>query len=112
MTLPIQDIETSLRRELAEIAETEQSAREASKTVELDQSTVGRLSRMDALQSQAMSKETHRRREQQAKRIRAALIKIEEGDYGYCDNCGESINPKRLAIDPATPFCISCADKN
>lgn len=107
MNLPIKELEALMRQQLDELAQTEDAAREASRPVELDQCTVGRLSRMDAMQSQAMSLETNRRRAMQVKRIQAALQKIE---YGYCGDCGEAINPKRLAIDPATPFCIKCAD--
>lgn len=112
MTLPFEEFEALLTRQLEELAQTEGSAKEASKTVELDQSSVGRLSRMDALQSQAMSLETNRRRATQIKRMRAALAKLAEGDYGLCDDCGEPINPQRLRIDPAAPYCIRCADRN
>ena len=77
--------------------------------VELDQTTVGRLSRMDALQSQAMALETERRRELEIQRIDAALKRIEDDDYGYCLTCGEEIAVKRLDFDPATPVCIDCA---
>jgi len=78
-------------------------------TVELDQTTVGRLSRMDALQNQAMQLETERRREVELKRIDAALERIAEGEYGYCVSCGEEIEKKRLDMDPATPVCVDCA---
>ena len=57
------------------------------KPVELDQTSVGRLSRMDALQGQAMQLETERRREIERQRIQAALERIETGDYGYCTIC-------------------------
>jgi len=77
--------------------------------VELDQSRVGRLSRMDALQQQAMSEETGRRRRAGLVRIAAALERIESGDYGWCTACGEAIPPGRLELDPATPVCIDCA---
>ncbi len=77
--------------------------------VELDQTSVGRLSRMDALQSQAMALETERRRETEIQRIDAALKRIEDDDYGYCLTCGEEIAVKRLDFDPATPVCIDCA---
>jgi DnaK suppressor protein len=78
-------------------------------TVELDQTTVGRLSRMDALQSQAMALETERRRELEIQRIDAALKRMEDEDYGYCLTCGEDIAAKRLDFDPSTPVCIDCA---
>ncbi|UCH75863.1 MAG: TraR/DksA C4-type zinc finger protein [Rhodospirillales bacterium] len=77
--------------------------------VELDQTTQGRLSRMDALQGQAMAQEVARRREVEIRRIEAALERIEDDEYGYCVTCGEEIARKRLELDPATPNCIDCA---
>ena len=96
------------RDELLAVAGT---GREAADTVELDQSRVGRLSRMDALQSQAMSQETNRRRALELKRIGAALRRLEEGDYGWCLECGELIAKGRLEVDPAAPNCVDCAEK-
>ncbi|WP_455372754.1 TraR/DksA family transcriptional regulator [Limibacillus halophilus] len=84
---------------------------EARSPVELDQSRQGRLSRMDALQGQAMAMETARRRELELKKIEAALARIQDGDYGYCLRCGESIGHKRLEFDPATPLCVDCANE-
>lgn len=77
--------------------------------VELDQTMVGRLSRMDALQGQAMAQEVARRRETEIKRIEAALKRMDEGDYGYCVRCGEKIAVRRLELDPAAATCIDCA---
>lgn len=94
------------RHDLEAIVE---SSRESRKPVELDQSRVGRLSRMDALQDQAMALETERRREIDLRRIGAALARVASGEYGYCLTCGEKIEPKRLDFDPATPVCIDCA---
>ncbi len=82
---------------------------EDSDPVELDQSRVGRLSRMDALQGQAMAKETERRRKNELSRIEAALTRVENDDYGYCVTCDEEISEKRLELDPSAPFCIDCA---
>lgn len=94
-----------------ELAELERSGAEASSTVELDQSRQGRLSRMDALQGQAMSREAQRRRAVEAKKIAAALRRIEQGDYGECVACGEPIAPARLQLDPAAALCIECASE-
>ncbi|NKB36702.1 MAG: TraR/DksA family transcriptional regulator [Gammaproteobacteria bacterium] len=84
----------------------------AAEVVELDQTKVGRLSRMDALQAQAMSLETNRRRDIELLRIESALQRIENSEFGYCLRCGEDISVKRLEIDPATPVCIDCASSN
>ena len=99
---------SQLQQELHTIEEVGNATAE---TVELDQTRVGRLSRMDALQGQAMSQETNRRRQVQLINIDAALSRIGEGKYGYCQNCDEEIAVKRLEIDPATPLCITCASK-
>jgi DnaK suppressor protein len=82
---------------------------QAEETVELDQTRVGRLSRMDAMQAQAMSKETGRRRRQKLLQIEAALRRLEGDDYGFCQACGEEIAPARLEVDPAVLLCIDCA---
>lgn len=86
-----------------------QASHEGSRPVELDQSRVGRLSRMDALQGQAMAQETERRRQNELSRIEAALMRVETGDFGFCTSCEEEISTKRLELDPSTPLCINCA---
>lgn len=97
-----------LREELeTAIAESEDSAQ----VVELDQARVGRLSRMDAMQSQQMAQASGRRRDLMLRKITAALARIESGDYGFCQSCEEQINPKRLEFDPTVVLCIECASK-
>ena len=87
------------------------SASDSAKPVELDQTRVGRLSRMDALQGQAMAKETERRRGVELQRIASALARIEDEDFGYCVTCGEEIPLQRLELDPVVTTCIACANK-
>ncbi len=94
-----------------EIEQVEEIGDEAAETVELDQSTVGRLSRMDALQGQAMAKESQQRRKIQKQRIAAALQRMEKNEFGWCAKCWEEINPKRLEVDPTAPLCIDCASQ-
>ena len=84
---------------------------EAAKPVELDQTRVGRVSRMDAMQSQAMSLEVKRRQELQLKKLGAALQRLDDGDYGYCIRCGEEINVDRLKVELTTLLCIDCAEQ-
>lgn len=78
--------------------------------VALDQTQQGRLSRMDAMQQQAMAAETQRRRQRNVHLIEAALRRLDEGEYGFCVTCGDAIEADRLALDPATPFCITHAN--
>ena len=81
----------------------------SAETVELDQTRMGRLSRMDAMQQQEMSKATNQRRKLKLIQIESALARIDNDDYGYCNECDELINPKRLEHNPAATLCIQCA---
>ncbi len=98
-----------LAQELEALLEESAAAKEARAPVELDQQSVGRLSRMDAMQVQAMAQETERRRQARMETVRAALKRIEDGEFGDCRACGEEIAVKRLEFDPATATCIDCA---
>ncbi len=94
-----------------EILTDEEVGKSTRPDVELDQTRIGRLSRMDALQGAAMWEETERRRKVELQRIEAALHRMESGEYGYCVSCGDKIAPKRLESDPAIPTCIACANR-
>lgn len=102
-------IRERLEAERAELLRLAEATEGDAKPVELDQTKVGRLSRMDAMQVQAMAAEADRRRAVEIQRIDAALKRLDEGEYGYCTACGEEISVKRLASDPAAPLCIACA---
>ncbi|HBZ43116.1 MAG TPA: molecular chaperone DnaK [Maritimibacter sp.] len=99
----------ALDAQLADLDREDELGADGQDVVTLDQQSVGRLSRMDALQGQAMAKATAARRDAQRKRIAAAFARMEENEYGYCVDCGEEIAKKRLDLDPAVPTCISCA---
>ena len=105
----IEEFRKELLSRLQELEESEKLTSEDHATVELDQATQGRLSRMDAMQVQAMALETKRRRDLGMLRIKAALKRIDEEEFGWCLSCGEEIALKRLQWDPSTPNCIGCA---
>jgi len=94
---------------LAELAEEDALGRSGQATVELDQQAVGRLSRQDALLGQSMARATQARRDAQRRALVAALERIESGDFGYCEDCGEEIPGRRLELDPTARRCVSCA---
>lgn len=95
--------------ELESLQDLRDKSKDARAPVELDQQSVGRLSRMDALQKQNMDLATEQRRQQRIKAIEAALSRIEAGDFGYCVMCDEAIAPQRLRFDPALAACVSCS---
>lgn len=102
-------IRERLVQERADLLETSASTAADSRPVALDQQSVGRLTRMDALQMRAMAKAVAARRRARLHRIEAALGRLDEGEFGYCVSCGEAIAPKRMALDPTNDRCIDCA---
>lgn len=98
----------------AELAELEQElTRRLEKLNSTDErpkmdSAVGRLSFMDEMQQHEMAEAGRRNAEAQLGRVRAALVRVEDGTYGKCTRCGIDIPPERLEYMPETPFCVNC----
>ncbi|EEX10455.1 transcriptional regulator, TraR/DksA family [Ruegeria lacuscaerulensis ITI-1157] len=105
----LKEFETLIRARLAELEQNSEAGKQAQSVVELDQQAVGRLSRMDALQNQAIAKAQQTRRDLEARRLNAALTRISKGEFGYCEDCGDAIARGRLELDPAAGKCVSCA---
>jgi DnaK suppressor protein len=103
----LSEIRQQLEQERAGLSR--ESQHDAARPEPLDQSRVGRLSRMDAMQMTEMAAASERRNQQRLQRIEAALTRIEAGQYGLCLSCEEDIAPRRLASDPAATLCIACA---
>lgn len=101
----------ALTAELAELEDLRGASAESRRTVTLDQQSVGRLSRMDAIQGQEMAQAAERRRTARANQIKTALLRIEEGEFGVCVECGEYIAEGRLRVDPTVATCVDCAGR-
>lgn len=97
---------------LDELNKTSDAAQGDTDTVQLDQSALGRVSRVDALQQQQMALENQRRRERQRRQIAGALQRIESGDFGQCYVCEEPIALERLTLNPMLTRCRTCAEDN
>ena len=81
---------------------------ESSKIVELDQQLIGRLSRMDSIRDQQMTKANMIRRGQRKSELINALKRLEEDDFGFCIDCGDEIDIRRIRVNPLVRKCISC----
>ena len=98
-----------LHQEVSTLRDTEARTESDRAPVELDQSSVGRLSRMDAMQQQAMAAAQARRRAARVQALEAALRRVEADEFGWCEACGEPIGERRLDVDPIATRCIGCA---
>lgn len=104
---------TDLKQELeSQLDRLEQSMRvteESLGPVELDQTRVGRLSRMDEMQNQSLTKNLREREEVKLALIHEALRRLVDGTYGLCRECGGPIAYDRLFVYPEAPSCANCA---
>ena len=94
----------------AELQNPEESSKEATKPVDMDQAASGRLSRMEVMQAQLIAEEPARRRQRQLGKVEGALRRIEAGDYGNCFICGDELDSRRLSADPTTTRCVKCME--
>lgn len=101
-------LRSELEGALARLLQSLRVSDEAVKPVELDQTAVGRLSRMDSLQSQSMAKNLRDRERTRLALIQEALARLEAGSYGRCTGCGAEIPYGRLLVFPETPTCQGC----
>ena len=110
MTIATAVFRQRLLDETAQITESLAQANDASNIVELDQSTIGRVSRIGALQQQAMAQGMHERMLTRQRQIEAALARMDGDSFGNCCACGTLVEPDRLDADPATVCCLKCAE--
>ena len=105
----IAEMRILIQTRLAELDQEDLLGKDSQGVVTLDQQSVGRLSRMDALQGQAMAKASQHMRNSERQGLQNALQRMKGGEFGYCDDCGDAISLKRLALNPAAIKCINCA---
>ena len=97
-----------IQEEMEELRALSDGSREGRAPVELDQLSVGRLSRMDAMQQQSMDLAREERRRQRLAILAAALRRMDGDEFGYCLSCGDDIAAARLLADPAATLCVEC----
>jgi DnaK suppressor protein len=106
----LSELKEELERQLEKLERSMQVTAEAAAPVELDQTSVGRLSRMDSLQNQGLTRNLQEREEMKLILLQEAFARLEGGSYGLCVTCGGEIPFERLYVFPEAPSCSSCAD--
>jgi DnaK suppressor protein len=104
----LQVYKNALLRLRDELRNSLKQSEESSTPVSPDRA-IGRLTRMEAIQSQQISLEMRRLQNARIQLVERALARVEAGTYGVCLRCEEEIAPKRLDVHPETPVCIRCA---
>lgn len=70
---------------------------------------IGRVSRMDAINNKSVNEAALRSAETNLKKLKFALEKVDDEDFGVCARCKNPIPPARLMLMPHSPLCVNCA---
>lgn len=95
---------TSLQNEIIELEE-------LTKPISPENS-LGRITRMDAINNKSVAEASLRNRKRKLSKIRIALAKIDKDGFGICSRCKKNINPQRLILMPESERCVNCASRN
>ena len=103
------------KKELKEIIDSQihstkeeiEELKELTKPITLDNS-IGRLSRMDAINNKAINEKALRDKKRTLQKLERATERSEKGELGTCLRCGDEIPFGRLKIMPWTTRCVKC----
>ena len=101
-------LQAALETQRAELEALLKRGADAAEPVALDQQSVGRVSRIDAIQQQQMARASQQQAAETLRRVEHALQRIVDGEYGYCLHCGEPIAYARLDVQPFATLCLDC----
>jgi len=102
------------RKQIFELKHQINLCEKATQTVELDQTLVGRVSRIDAIQQQKMAQSSFARDKNRLLKLNNVLQRLSkkqqssEQEYGRCEECDEEIAIARLMVKPESTNCIAC----
>ena len=103
----LEELGRDLTEEKSRLEEVLEISKDGAKPVDVNE-PIGRLSRMDAIQQQQMTKANRSAYERKLRQIEAALEKLDKDEYGDCRSCEEPVGYSRLKARPETPFCLEC----
>lgn len=74
------------------------------------ENSIGRVSRMDAINNKSVNEATLRTAETKLNKINLALEKVNDPSFGICRKCGKQIPYGRLILMPESSTCVNCAE--
>ena len=99
-------IEEAISRTEKEIVEMKKMAQPIT-----PENSIGRVSRMDAINNKSVVEAALRTNKAKLTKLKVALSKIDEEDFGNCVMCDRPIQTKRLMFMPESTRCVRCASR-
>ena len=73
------------------------------------ENAIGRISRMDAINNKSINDRALRKAEEKLKKLKNAISRINDSDFGKCRLCNSEIQEGRLLLIPESNICVKCA---
>lgn len=106
--LDLKALKSLIKEKICAIEEEIMELKELTKPIS-PENAIGRLSRMDAINNKSINEAALRKSEEKYSKLKYALTKIDEPEFGMCDRCGKPIQPQRILLMPESNYCVSCA---
>jgi len=103
---------TALKKKLIEYIAKSESEIESFKDMVkpiTPENSLGRISRMDAINNKSLAEAALRTKKKKLAQMKIALGKIDDQQFGLCDNCKQPIQQARLIFMPESTKCVRCA---
>ena len=102
-------LKNHIKEKIEDLKENIKSYQELTQPISPD-NAIGRLSRMDAIQSKSINEAALDNSKQTLSSMERALTMIDDPDFGMCRECEEPIPFGRLMIMPESNLCVKCAE--
>ncbi|MCB0477192.1 MAG: TraR/DksA C4-type zinc finger protein [Crocinitomicaceae bacterium] len=104
------EFEKIIQKKIVQLIKDIADLKESTQTLEPDCS-IGRVSRMDAINNNSINQAALRKREEKLKGLEYALAHLYEEEFGKCSRCGNEIQKERILLMPESRFCVPCAKR-
>jgi DnaK suppressor protein len=106
--MDIEEIREKIRAEIVKTESVIVDYEELTKPISPDDS-IGRLTRMDAIQNKSVAEAALRQSRDKLNKLRYALSHLDDPEFGKCAKCGNKIPVGRILLRPESPYCVHCA---
>lgn len=102
------EIKVRIEEEICKTAKQVAEYKELVKPV-APENAIGRISRMDAINNKSVTEAALRKAREKLEKLRFALSKINDEDFGICAKCKQPIPLGRILIMPQSRTCVKCS---
>ncbi|WP_346858124.1 TraR/DksA C4-type zinc finger protein [uncultured Draconibacterium sp.] len=101
------EIRATIEKEISKTEKHIAEYKELTRPVE-PENAIGRISRMDAINNKSVTEAALRKAKEKLEKLRFALTKINDDDFGLCSKCKQAIPLGRILIMPQSRTCVKC----